>query len=131
MPLATIPLIAPLVVFAGPLGISSNRACLSSILVATCSEMLCKFNKFEYAEDNINVSSNFNASKVFFNLSKSSEECDSLNVSEILYTSIILFNISSPAVSFTMEKNISLMSSSDSATASAVSNVFVSPVPDK
>ena len=57
IPLATRPLMAPLVVLAGPRGMSSSLAWRSSIALATCSLTLCRLSTFENADASIIVSS--------------------------------------------------------------------------
>ena len=56
-PFAINPLIAPFVVFAGPRGMSSRRACRSSIAAATCSLTLCRLRTLLKALASMTVSS--------------------------------------------------------------------------
>ena len=120
---------APFVVLAGPRGISCKRLCLSSIAFATCSEMLCRLSKFEYADANCKDSSISNPSRKSFIASKSFASCDVSNFSLDSYTAINLFRKFSPAVSRTTLKNIVRSNSSHSSMTSCALKSFDSPVP--
>ena len=105
---------APLVVLAGPRGMSSSLACLSSIALATCSLTLCRLSTFENADASIIVSSFVSDPSLVVSASKSDCACVSWNFSERSYTSFSDWKNSVPVVSLTMLKNSARIRSSDS-----------------
>ena len=77
---------APLVVFAGPRGMSSRRAWRSSIALATCSETLCRLRMFENADASIMLSSLSRLPSSSASALKSASLWLSWNFSESSYT---------------------------------------------